>query len=328
MSKKVICDTCGDDIKYCIPKKEEENLHEEEHTNIGKEDHCLCCGTEFCIGDVLDYNLTGLENVYRDDNEIVSLELIRDIPKKYMIGKRPLSRLLGWGEQTFSRYYDGDVPSKQYSDVLYKIYKDPGYYAEILEKNKGKLKTKSSYKKSKEAVDRLLGKDDNCKIQLVTEYILNKCEDITPLAVQKALYYVQGIYYSFYGDYIFKADCLAGSYGPVYPEVYKKYRYYRFYPRESRCIFNDALLSTTEKVVLDAVIKGVCCYSGSVLKKITCLEEPWVVERNGLSTVVDSERIIEKDRIGEYFTNVKEVYGMLTPLDFRDYMKDMFNKVD
>ncbi len=328
MAKKVVCDIGADGIMYCIPKEEEENLHEDEYTSIGKENHCLCCGTEFCIGDVLDYNLNGLENVYRDDNEIVSLELIRDIPKKYMIGKRPLSRLLGWGEQTFSRYYDGDIPSKQYSDVLYKIYKEPAYYLEVLEKNKDKLKTKSSYRKSKEAVERLLGKGANRKIQLVTEYIINKCQDITPLAVQKALYYVQGIYYSFYGEYIFREDCVAGAYGPVYPEVYKKYRYHRFYPSESRCIFNDSLLSTREKVVLDTVIKSVCCYSGNVLKDITCLEAPWILERDGLSTVADSDRIIEKESIGEYFKNVKATYNMLTPLDFRDYMKDMFNKVD
>lgn len=66
---------------------------------------------------------------------------------------------------------------------------NPVYYAEILEKNKGNLKTTAPYKKSKRAVDELLGRNQNTKkkIDLAIEYLLNKCEDITPLALQKAL---------------------------------------------------------------------------------------------------------------------------------------------
>jgi len=37
--------------------------------------------------------------------------------------------LLGWGEQTFSRYCDGDLPTKQYSEILKKIYDDQHYYS-------------------------------------------------------------------------------------------------------------------------------------------------------------------------------------------------------
>ena len=42
----------------------------------------------------------------------------KDILRKYKIGKKPLSKLLGWGEVTITRYINGDIPSKLYSDEL------------------------------------------------------------------------------------------------------------------------------------------------------------------------------------------------------------------
>ena len=86
------------------------------------------------------------------ENEIISLEHIIAIPQKYRIGKRPLSLLLNWGEMTFSRYYAGAVPSKQYSDVLKQIHDDPHFYLSLLEKNKNNLKSLKAYEKSRKAV--------------------------------------------------------------------------------------------------------------------------------------------------------------------------------
>lgn len=77
-----------------------------------------------------------------------SLEKIK-FKNYFKIGKRPLSLLLGWGEQTFSRYCDGDMPTKQYSDILKRIYEDPIYYLSVLEDNKDRLKSMISYEKSK-----------------------------------------------------------------------------------------------------------------------------------------------------------------------------------
>lgn len=77
---------------------------------------------------------------------------ILSIPKKYAIGKRPLSLLLGWGEQTFTRYCNGDMPSKQYSDILRRLYNEPTYYNELLQNNKDRMKSNSSYEKSNIAV--------------------------------------------------------------------------------------------------------------------------------------------------------------------------------
>ena len=85
---------------------------------------------------------------------------------------------------TFSRYCEGDMPTKQYSDILQKIYDDPAYYKELLEKNKDNLKSLQAYEKSKRKVQELLGEENKTgsKLDSIIQYLLYKCEDITPLA--------------------------------------------------------------------------------------------------------------------------------------------------
>ncbi len=195
--------------------------------------------------------MQALYDIYREKNGIIPLPLILAIPDKYAIGKRPLSLLLGWGEQTFSRYCAGDIPTKQYSEILFRIYNEPAYYAKLLEAGKGKLKSQLSYEKSKKAVDALLGMD-NCKdskINVAVKYLLSLCEDITPLALQKALYYIQGFYYAFYSNFLFSENCEAWVHGPVYRDVYFRYRNYHFDPIAENPSFDTFILTASEKAI-------------------------------------------------------------------------------
>lgn len=52
---------------------------------------------------------------------------------------------------------------------------------------------------------------------------------------------------------------------------------------------------------MDSVIKNFCCYSGKILEAFTHMEEPWLKTRRGLSALSHSNRIIEKELIGQYF---------------------------
>lgn len=309
--RKVFCEECRNDVAFTIIEKQMEGtIKGEKYNYIGKEAYCVDCGSEVYFDEVNDFNLKALYDVYREKNDIASLETILAIPEKYAIGKRPLSLLLGWGEQTFSRYCDGDIPTKQYSDTLKKIYAEPNYYAELLEKNKGNLKTAASYEKSKRAVDGLLGnmKSTKTKIDLAIEYLLSQCEDITPLALQKALYYIQGFYYAFYKTFIFSEECEAWVHGPVYRDVYFRYRDYRFDPIEVYDEFDDSVFSSSEKAILDSVVKNICCYSGKVLERFTHSESPWLATRGELPESAVSNRTIQKEQIGSYFSAVKEKY--------------------
>lgn len=329
-NSKVFCEECRDDVTYIVSDKlMQGRVKGDIYSYMGKEARCAICGNELYIPKIQDDNLKALYDMYRKESNIVSQETILAIPKKYAIGKRPLSLLLGWGEQTFSRYCDGDVPSKQYSEILQRIYDNPDYYEEILEQNKGNLKTSATYEKSKRALAQLSNQTCTAvsKIDLAISYILNQCEDITPLALQKALYYIQGFYYAFYGKFLFEEDCEAWIHGPVYREIYYRYRDYRFDPIKGNAEFDSSVFKSSEKAILDSVIKNICCYSGKVMEKFTHAESPWLSARGELLPTIATDRIIEKSVIGDYFTSVKEKYNMITPNDIKEYTKVMFEQI-
>ncbi len=329
--KKTFCENCRRDISHTVKEQfMSAELKGEVYRFNGKAATCDECGHEVFVHEINDYNLQQLYNEFRERHNILPLERIREIPEKYNIGKRPLSLLLGWGEQTFSRYYDGDMPTQQYSAVLQKIYDDPIYYLSVLEENKDKLKSPLAYEKSKQATEMLLGTQpvsDNAKIDIVVNYLLCRCEDITPLALQKLLYYVQGFYYAFVGKFIFEETCEAWVHGPVFRDIYFKYREYRFDPINAFDTADDFNLTASEKTIIDSVVKHLSCYSGKILEAFTHAEMPWLVTRGDLPASVPSDRQIDKQLIGEYFVAVKEKNDMLNPSDIGMYSRKMFEQI-
>lgn len=362
---KTFCEECRNDVEYStksVPMTA--SIKGKQYSYTGTEAHCKECGSAVYVPEIIDANLRALYDEYRKENNIIPLDKINEIPAKYSIGKRPLSLLLGWGEQTFSRFADGDIPSKQYSDILLRIYNDPEYYLQLLISNKDNLKSAISYEKSYKATQKLIrelqnnfannnfdGNKSSDKINNVIQYLLIKCEDITPLALQKSLYYIQGFYFAFYKSFIFTDDCQAWIHGPVYKDVYLRYKDYTFTPIDSPTTEISGIkssekladyrytqrsditrltaeltttLSATEKAVCDSVIDNLCCYSGKELERFTHHEEPWILTRGNLKTNDSSNKIINKNTIGEYFTKIKEKYNMINPDDIRQYAKDMF----
>lgn len=331
MTKKyTFCEECRDDVTYRIIEHDMVGeIKGEEYHYLGKEAICDNCGAYVYVPEINDYNLEALYDEYRKANDIIALSEVRAIPKKYAIGKRPLSNLLGWGEHTFTRYYDGDVPTRQYSEILKRIYNDPTYYMAILEENKDMINSERSYKKSKEAVESLISQNANNgdKIDNVIGYILNQCEDITPLALQKSLYYVQGFFFAFFNRFIFNDDCEAWAHGPVYRNIYARYADYKFDPISKVEMFDSSVLTAQEKAVLDSVIKNVCCYSGKILETFTHNESPWLDTRGDIPDGAPSDKVIEKEAISKYFTKIKERYDMDTPADIQNYTRRMFDAI-
>ena len=329
--KTIFCEHCRKDVLYT--EKDESmsaELKGETHNYYGKVAICDECNNEIFVNEINDYNLHKLYSEFRNQHNIISLERIIEIPDKYNIGKRPLSLLLGWGEQTFSRYYDGDMPTQQYSAILQKIYEDPEFFLAILESNKEKLKSQLTYEKSKKVTQMILGTQrilDVEKIDVVVNYILCKCEDITPLALQKILYYVQGFYYAFANRFIFEENCEAWIHGPVFRDIYFKYREYKFDPISVSDTENEFNLTVSEKAIIDSVIKNISCYSGKILEAFTHAETPWLSTRGDLTASISTDRKIEKKLIGDYFTAVKEKNNMLNPSDIGVYSKKMFEQI-
>lgn len=327
-AQRTFCEECRRDVEYRLERyRAKETLRGEEYYYPAKRAACAECGSEVYVAAIADENLQSFRDAYRRQNGLISVEGITEILRKYDIGKRPLSKLLGWGEMTLSRYLDGDMPTRQYSDVLQQINRDVGYYISLLEQYRDRL-TDAAYRKSRRACEKLLGghTGDQSKLDAVIAYILSQCEETTPLALQRMLYYAQGFFYAFAGSFLFDQDCEAWVHGPVYPVVYHRYSHLGYAPIEEHDATGVVNLTEMEKAILDSVIRNFGCYSGKILERFTHSETPWLETRGDLPAEAPSNRKIDKDTIGRYFTAVKEKYQMLTPGDIESYARAMFER--
>jgi putative zinc finger/helix-turn-helix YgiT family protein len=320
--EKVICPVCKKYVNYT----EEEVLIIEEIKGIevevmGSEAHCAECGDEVYVGEVEDRNIDLINKKYRELTGLIQVEEINDILKKYSIGKKPLSMLLGWGDNTIIRYTDGSMPTKQYSNVLKELLDNPMVMMELLEKGKSSNDiTDVAYNKSMRAVEQAMvaTKPIESNIEKAVAFFLSKSDEITHLTLQKLLYNSQGWSIALTDNFMFIEDCQAWVHGPVYKDIYNKYSSYGSNPIPQVSTTN-LCLSDNERYILEGVWKAYGGFTGKQLEKMSHSEMPWVKTREGLRPDQGSDRIITKDYIKEYFGKVKERYEIVNAEFINDY---------
>ncbi|MDC7729585.1 type II toxin-antitoxin system antitoxin SocA domain-containing protein [Bacillus cereus] len=328
----VLCEFCRDMVKYSIKDVSKVTvIRGKQYHYVGKEANCEECKSEIFVPNIHDYNLEQLDHAYRQQEQLVTISEIREVLEKYKIGKRPLSLLLGWGEVTLTRYVNGDIPTKQYSDILKRLGRDQSFMLDILERNKD-LITQKAYRVSKEAIAKLQENDDipstqTTKIEEVANYLLYKNDDITPLALQKLLYYAQGFCKVFTGTYLFEDNCELGSHGPVYRVIFNKYKVYQYDNLEVNYDSTNQL-TQIEKEILDCVINTLGCYSGKRLEKMILFDLPWEVTHLELEDNDPGKPIMEKEEIDNCFNTMKQAYNLVTISDIKKYGIKAFENIN
>lgn len=333
---KGFCEECRDYVDFTIEEvKRNKEIRGKSIEYIAKTAFCSECNSEIFVSELRNQNLEMIDRNYRLAENLIQVYEIIEVLEKYNIGKRPLSLVLGWGEGTLSRYLDGDIPSRQYSDVLKRLKTDSGFMLELLEKSKSKI-TERAYTNCLQATQKIQSDERELlvafqseeKIDSVVKYIIYKSVEITPLAIQKLLYFSQSFFKAFTGKFLFDDDCEAWVHGPVYKNIYFKYKDHGYNPIEEDIDkFTHFDLTETEKTVIDTVLLNFGCYSGKILEYMTHAERPWRETRNGLEDHEPSDRIIEKDLIETYYKEVLRKYNMINVSDIRDYSTDLFIKI-
>ena len=330
MRELVFCEYCMSENEYKVNEvKKTTVLKDQEICYMSKEAICSNCGNEIFVSNICDYNLKTLYEEYRLSHNIINDKVLKHILIKYSINEEALSLLLGWKKETVGRFICGDMITNSHSDILKKIYENPNYYSIILQTNKQRIKP-IDYNKSRQVVKAILNKDiTEEKIDAVIKYLLIRCEDFTPLALQKLLYYVQAFYFVFTDKFIFIEDCEASMKGPVYKSVYERYKTFGYEEINKDILANDKLsLEDAERNIVESVIRFYSCYSGKILMQMTHNEAPWLLTRsNHINKDKSFSKIIEKDLIAEYFNGIKEKYNMINLLDIQKYSTDLFNKI-
>ena len=277
------------------------------------------------IPGLLDSNVKSIDEQYRQAEGLISVEDIQKIMDIYNIGKAPLSIALGFGEITITRYLSGQMPSKEYSDIIKKALSSPNYMIKLMNDNAEKM-GETAYKKAIKAAKEIAGLFCvSDKMLLTISYIFEQMKEVTPLALQKILYFIQGIHMVLFGKPLYKEDCMAWVHGPVYEDVYELFKDFKYNPIEDErfAIFKDRFeeLSEHEKRVIDLVINTFGKYSGKVLENITHEELPWKNARVGYEASEPSNEIIRKDEIKNYFVNVASKYGVDTEEKLNCYIQ-------
>lgn len=294
---------------------------------VGYCPNCECeLGTD--NKETLTYNSNALRKQYRIQNDLIHPEQIAEILKKYNIGKRPLSLLLGWGEVTLTRYLDGYPATKEYSDLLKQIFEDPEFYKKFLEQN-AHLISSTAYRKSLAAVNKLI-KSKISKIEEVALYVINKTEEITNLKLQKTIFFIQQWYLSFFRIPLFVEEAEAWRHGPVYPSLYHKYKKYGKAPLDKCQIEHFVHLSEEEIKFIDSVGGIFLDYSVDFLVRLSHEELPWkqaMEEKNNyLSNGQNVNVVISKESMLECASSIQAKYNIYDSSVILEYLTEKIHK--
>lgn len=151
-------------------------------------------------------------------------EQLLSIMERYNIGKKPLSRLLGWGDTTIMRYLNGVEPNREFAIKIERLAVNPWEYIQILEQNKEHI-TDTAYKKTKKAVYQEIFRDRSIEAM---QYVITLADgDIAPYRVISVLYYAQVCSLVLRGLPLFEEEAdFSTNQSMVYPRLYEQMKQY------------------------------------------------------------------------------------------------------
>ena len=328
--RELLCSKCRKRVSYHIFKRPAKAIIKDYEVEY-EEFYGVCdeCKEELFVPGLDDRNEEEIENEYRKAKDLITVSEVKQILEKYNIDKRPLSKLLGFGELTITRYIDGQLPSKKYSDILKEILLNEQAMKKIVEENQSEVSDVAINKVQRAIENCEDEKKVNTSAERIALYIISSGREITNLLLQKVLYYVKAISELFDGESIILEPCEAWKFGPVFPVVYEKYRNFGKQEIEinlSKEYVNN-LLSEKEKEITDYVLRTFGIYNAWFLKDLTHAEEPWIEARIGLAEDDASRNRMDDKIISEYFTKMNKKYDLKRTSGVEAYIKDMKQKM-
>lgn len=255
---------------------------------------------------------------------LVSLEKVRGLPQKYRIGKRPLSVLLGWGELTYTRFFNGQAPSKSYSDTIERLYENPAAYYRVLVRNKDRI-TDVAFRKSEQAVQALLDDSfsDAKKLYEVAEYFCELSDgDITPHMVQKLTYYAHGFSYVFLDTPLLDQMPDIWRAEPVYEQIKQEFGEPVY---EGTLASENLSFSEDEEQLMRAVFESFGKYSGMVLSRMVQDEAP-LAEGAVEEATACGHHEVSADAMKAFFREQANKFGMKSVQDIARYAEAAFSR--
>ncbi|NQU73492.1 MAG: DUF4065 domain-containing protein [Candidatus Omnitrophica bacterium] len=133
--KNLYCSSCDNIVDANLRSKDEEYDVRGDKFRIKSEVFfCSRCNEELFDEENENKNLGKVYSLYREKYNLLSVDQIKSIREKYGLSQRAMSRLLDWGEVTYSRYENGTIQDSAHNEVL-ELIDNPKNMLAIYKKN-------------------------------------------------------------------------------------------------------------------------------------------------------------------------------------------------
>lgn len=149
----------------------------------------------------------------------------------------------------------------------------------------------------------------------IADYFLSqidtdKGDTISPLKLQKLVYYAQAWHFTVFKKPLFSEKIEAWRNGPVVPSLYK--RFVSKYYKENAIRIGEEDLNVPEfpndtKKLLEEVLSIYGERSGSYLEALTHKEEPWLIARGNKKPFESCSAEITLDSMSKYYSALRNV---------------------
>jgi uncharacterized phage-associated protein len=327
---KTYCFSCDNDVEITIIEKEvESKINDVIFSHLAKIPYCNKCEEEVYIAEISDENIKCANDKYREIIGLISVREIEELLEQYDIGKKPLAQLLGWGEATVIRYLDGFTPRRIYSDQLREL-RNPHNMLKLFEANKNNL-TEIAQRKLYKRICYLIetvGQTQDAGVINVAKFFLSKIdveaeEIITPLKLQKLIYYAQAWLLVFLDRSFFDEDFQAWVHGPVVPNLYFEFKKHGYCSIPKATNFDKTVFKSDELQILEMVYDVYGRYDAKHLEHLTHRESPWTEARRGYEPDEKCTHIITKTSMLQYYKWIKDEFNIQATCDLKKYVANL-----
>lgn len=187
MEKNAICPNCGKKEAKVVQRMEDFDIRGDKISVEVTFSTCTACGAEWeNLAEGPDY-LSAVYRAYREKHHMLQPEEIKALRKKYALTQGELTKLLGWGQVTLTRYEKGALQDQAHDNAL-QLLKEPQNLLVLMRRHPEALEPEK-YVQLESLLRDLIDKDKE-KIFLL-DHIFNYATDIfsghTPFSFEKCL---------------------------------------------------------------------------------------------------------------------------------------------
>ena len=246
--------------------------------------------------------------------------------KLYNIGKKPLSKLLGWGETTILLYLEQeDIPDNELTRKLKGLYTDPCGYFSLLQSNRNAISA-VAYKKSLEAVRTIFSRSgiieaalkvNSCNRKLLAEQSALANENMSLARLEAILFWSQAFSLSLYNKALVEDDYQPGKSGLPYRALEERVRQYGCIEPEGLYEgFDEAVSDERQEDIIMFVTRTLNWYGPVAIDRLNEAERFRLCGPKGARR----RRIVSKDMLKSCYSEVALQMKVKQPKDIEGYL--------